>query len=82
MLVVAKASGFYDGKRRRVGEFFEVKQGLKGSWFDPVASAKSAPAKGKVEEKQPETFSELNKVAVAAEEEAVARKTGQSGKAI
>jgi len=30
MLVVAKASGFYDGKRRRVGEFFEVKQGLKG----------------------------------------------------
>lgn len=81
MLVVAKAVGFYDGKRRRVGEFFEVKDGHKASWFEAVQSAKAAPAK-KEEKAAPATFSEMNKEAQAAEDKAIAAKTAApAGKA-
>lgn len=73
MLVIAKVTGFYDGKRRRAGDVFDVKNGAKAAWFEPVADTKPAPKK--VEAKEPATFSELNKQAVAAEEKAAAGKT-------
>ena len=51
MATLAKAlqTGFYDGKRRRAGEVFQVKDGAAGSWFEIVESdvAKPEGKKGK-----------------------------------
>ena len=65
MKVQAKADGFYGGVRRRAGAVFEVKDGVKSKWFDPVqddsaASAKAA-SKAKAKKDEPVALSELQK---------------------
>ncbi len=48
MQVVAKTLGFYDNKRRREGEVFELKAGHKlGSWMKPVKGEAKEEAKAK-----------------------------------
>jgi hypothetical protein len=44
MLVKAKQPGFYGGARRRQGDVFEVAEGVKSKWFDPV-EGKAKPKK-------------------------------------
>ena len=48
MQVIATAQGFY-GSYREVGDKFEVPDGAKASWFEPVEAPKSASGK-KVEQ--------------------------------
>jgi hypothetical protein len=43
MKVKASQIGFYGGSRRRPGEVFEVPEGFKGKWFQPV-QAEQEPA--------------------------------------
>lgn len=64
MRVKAIKVGFYGGSRRRVGEVFEVADGAKGSWFEPVPAAESPKAKPKAKAKGEEvaTLSELARV--------------------
>lgn len=73
MLVIANATGFYGGKRRRAGDVFEVKDGAKSNWFSAVT--KDTKPEIKKEAKEAATFAELNKQTVAAEEKAAAGKT-------
>lgn len=48
MKVRALELGFYGGSRRRKGSVFEVEDGEKASWFEPLeGETKKAPAKGK-----------------------------------
>lgn len=42
MKVTAKAKG-YHGSFRDVGEVFDVPEGTKGSWFDPVPAVPVPP---------------------------------------
>lgn len=42
MRVKATKLGFYGG-RRQPGDEFDVPEGLKGSWFEPVVVAEPAP---------------------------------------
>lgn len=62
MKVKAIATGFYGGARYREGAVFEVKNGDKAKWFVPVNEAPVGGSKKADTKKQPETFSELNKV--------------------
>lgn len=60
MRVIAKAMGFYGGIRRREGQVFEVPEGTKGSWFEPVGGQ---PAKAKPRKEvpaSPDTLSAMN----------------------
>ncbi|KAA3649393.1 MAG: hypothetical protein DWQ11_18805 [Proteobacteria bacterium] len=60
MKVRAIKAGYYGGSRRREGEVFDVKDGVKAKWFAPAempALAKPKQARGKA----PETFSDLAK---------------------
>lgn len=57
MKVKAKALGFYGGSRRRPGEVFEVPEGARAKWFEPVSAAPAEPevkprkpGKGKAQE--------------------------------
>lgn len=64
MKVQAVTDGFYGGARRRAGSVFEVKDGLKGSWFTPILDEKAAPAKAgktKAKKDEPVALSELQK---------------------
>lgn len=67
MKVIATATGFYDGERRRAGAIFEVKDGATSKWFEPAkekapVEAKAKPAvKESAKKKEPETFSEVTK---------------------
>jgi hypothetical protein len=62
MKVQAKAVGFYGGARHRAGDVFEVKDGTKSSWFEPVETAKQAPAKSaKAKKEEPVALSDLQK---------------------
>lgn len=55
MKVRATAVGFHGGSRRRVGEVFDVPEGVTGSWFEPA----SKPAKAsKKADPEPTTLSE------------------------
>jgi hypothetical protein len=66
MRVRALSPGFYPDTLRSAGDEFEVPDGTKGSWFEPVdgevgevkpkPAAKSAKVKG-----EPQTFSEIAK---------------------
>lgn len=49
MATIAKAlqTGFYDGKRRREGEVFPVKDGATAAWFEIVESDVVKPKAGK-----------------------------------
>lgn len=60
MKVKAIKPGFY-GSRRRVGDVFDVKDGARGSWFEPVEAAEAAKPKPKAKAKggEPTTFSEI-----------------------
>ncbi len=42
MKVIAKFKGYY-GSIREVGEVFDVPEGTKGSWFDPVPAVPVPP---------------------------------------
>jgi hypothetical protein len=42
--IVAIKPAFYNGRRVRVGQEFEIPSGLKGSWFAPVTSAEAVAA--------------------------------------
>lgn len=61
MKVRAIKQGFYGGARRRVGDVFEVDDGLAASWFEPVEAAEAAKPKPKAKAKggEPTTFSEI-----------------------
>jgi hypothetical protein len=64
MRVKAKSAGFFPDVLRNAGDEFEVPDGTKGTWFEPVngeveevkpkPAAKSAKVKG-----EPQTFSEI-----------------------
>lgn len=76
MKVKALTDGFYGGARRRAGQVFDVKQGIKGSWFEPVGDSKPAAAEEKSAKKKqdksaPETLSELSKTATPQELEVI-----------
>lgn len=66
MKVKAKVLGFYGGSRRRPGEVFEVPEGAKAKWFEPVSAAPAEPeakprkaGKGKAQEAaEPEPVAE------------------------
>jgi hypothetical protein len=58
MKVVAKETGFYNGSRVRPGTIFEVPDGLKGKWFEPVETYK---AKEEAAEAEPDTLSAVAK---------------------
>lgn len=59
MRVKATKTGFYNDSLRDPGDEFEVPDGLKGSWFVPVAEFKTLPTKA--EEKEPNTLSQMGK---------------------
>ncbi len=59
MKVVAIKPAFYNGRRVRVGTELEVPQGLKGSWFAPVAAPEAKAAKEKPAKADPKALSEL-----------------------
>lgn len=56
MKVRAKQLGFYKG-RRREGDVFEVPEGWKAKWTEPV----SVPAKAKAEAEEPETLGQVQR---------------------
>lgn len=67
MRVIAKQVGFYNGSRVRVGQVFEVPEGTKGKWFEPVPVAEvEAPKVDKPKRKakgdEPATLGELAKI--------------------
>lgn len=60
MKAKALTDGFYGGKRIRAGAVFEVRDGVTGKWFEPVADdvpLEKPRAKGKKQE--PVALSEL-----------------------
>lgn len=67
MEVRALEMGFFDGRRIRPGQTFEVPEGTKARWFKPVGepvkgaekAAEKAAAKGKGKKAEPATLSEL-----------------------
>lgn len=63
MKVQAITDGFYGGARQRAGSVFEVKDGVKAKWFEPVEAVKeAAPAKAgkaKAKKEDPVALSEL-----------------------
>lgn len=64
MKVQATATGFYGGVRHREGAVFEVKDGAKAKWFEPVQDQSAAPAKAgkaKAKKDEPVAMSELQK---------------------
>ena len=65
MKVRATKMGFHDGTRVREGEEFEFEGKKLASWMEKVEEAKKPRAKK--EDKEPESFSELNKQNEAAE---------------
>lgn len=72
MKVQAKAVGFYGGARHRAGDVFEVKDGTKSSWFEPVEAAKASSAKSaKAKKEEPVALSELQKDQPAQEREVI-----------
>jgi len=62
MKVKATKDGFY-GSLRRPGDVFEVADGVKSKWFEPVdANAKpEKPAKADKGKRAPETLSEITR---------------------
>lgn len=75
MKVKALTDGFFGGARRRAGQIFEVPNGTKGKWFEPVKASEPAvedkPAKKKGDKSTPETLSELAKSATPQELEVI-----------
>ncbi len=62
MKIVAIKPAFYNGRRVRVGDELEIPQGLKGSWFAPVASTEAKAAKVKPSAKpEPKALSEMGR---------------------
>lgn len=62
MKVKALDAGFFDGKRVRAGQVFEVPEGTKGKWFVALADVKAPEApKAKGKKAEPQTLSEFGK---------------------
>lgn len=62
MKVIALNVGFHNGSRIRKGEEFEVADGEKASWFAPVETVATKPAKaGKGGRPEPKALSEVGK---------------------
>ena len=59
MKIVALKPAFYNGRRVRVGQEFEIPSGLKGSWFAPVTSVEAVAAKAKPVKDVPKALSQL-----------------------
>ena len=59
MKIVAIKPAFYNGRRVRVGQEFDIPQGSKGSWFAPVASDEAKKATAKPSKDVPKALSEL-----------------------
>jgi hypothetical protein len=69
--VVATKLAFYNGFRVRPGAELEVPEGLKGSWFAPVASPEAKAAKApKAPKSETRTLSEIGKPAATTFSEA------------
>lgn len=49
MLIKVTSPGFFGGMRRRVGDVFEVPDGLKGTWFEPLSESSSEDLAGTTE---------------------------------
>lgn len=60
MEVIATKEGFFGGERKRVGDKFEVQDGCKAKWFEPVATGEAKVKKTKAGEKDstPKTLGE------------------------
>jgi hypothetical protein len=73
MKVRALADGFYGGERKRAGTVFEVKDGIKSKWFEPVeASTPVGKPKAKPAKKdEPIALSELQKAQPVSEQEVI-----------
>lgn len=73
MKVKATTDGFYGGERKRAGAVFEVKDGTKGKWFEPVEDSsqlsrqRAKPAK----KDEPIALSELQKAQPVSEREVI-----------
>jgi hypothetical protein len=73
MKVKAITDGFYGGERKRAGAVFEVKDGTKGKWFEPVEDStpvsrqRAKPAK----KDEPIAMSELQKAQPVSEREVI-----------
>lgn len=65
MKVIALSSGFFQGRRIRQDQVFDVPEGTEAKWFKPVGGAEkkdAAPAKagkGKAQKADPSTLAEL-----------------------
>lgn len=79
MKVIATKQGFYGGELRNEGDVFDVPDGAKSKWFEPVESgeAKVKGRKGKGD-KSPESFSEQNRADADAEKAAIDAKSSPS----
>ncbi len=60
MQVKALENGFHDGRRVRMGQTFEVPDGTKAKWFEPVDAAKPGK-KAAATAPNPVALSELGK---------------------
>ncbi len=73
MKVRAIADGFYGGERKRAGAVFEVKDGARSKWFEPVKEStpvgqpKAKPAK----KEEPIAMSQLQKAQPVSEQEVI-----------
>jgi hypothetical protein len=71
-LAQALQTGFYDGKRRRAGEVFSVKDGAAASWFEILSSDVAKPESSKKARKpKAESTQEVETVEAAEPEVAV-----------
>lgn len=74
MKVQALTDGFYGGARQRAGSVFDVKDGVKAKWFEPVDAKEAVPAKaGKSKAKKEDAvaLSELQKEQPVQEREVI-----------
>jgi len=82
MKVIALQAGFYGNSRVRIGQEFEVPEGTKGRWFEPVEHNK-APKGAKAEDKAPkgakaQTLSEMANTKTQSMAQAMASGKGDS----
>jgi hypothetical protein len=73
MKVKAITDGFYGGERKRAGAVFEVKDGAKSKWFEPVKDASPAakPKAKPAKSEEPLALSELQKAQPVSEREVI-----------
>jgi hypothetical protein len=73
MKVKALTDGFYGGERKRAGAVFQVKDGTKGKWFEPVKDSTpvSSPKAKATKKDEPVALGELQKAQPVSEREVI-----------